>query len=494
MTGGTFKTMFAVVQLPLTDLRYFIGPSTNRVARPAWPRVTARKDFVRSFGGVVRRPKGGAGSSAGEDFFSTADRALRFASYTNEAPNLRGEAVAFRRLMCDGVVTTRIEIGFRQRKRLDVMRPLGGDDFLRFVDGCLRSRLYDNTPEGPKIIRLARYGDVFATRYLAATTALKQLRLSAPENWWLEPGLPLTLLEYRNDLPHVLPKGARKVSVFEEAGIQLHHYWDETGNASIGVWFLGYKPAVADVDKLRRLRLHLLRLHAERECLNHVLNAIQDGKLTVGGLERPGQSLDEYLDRTSKELNKEFRFGVPQAELLNAYAAEDAVEPDKRLTLMAEIEKLRPASQRGLERLRVVAGVGTGNRIIYVDEGYKGEVNMTSISFGDNAYVVNSQIAGTIKDSFNRVAGADVSDELAAALKEYLDAVTKLTEKLPDAADQAVVAKQLDTLTREATADAPDKDYIELAVNKIESIASKVADLAPTVISIGKKLLPLLAL
>jgi hypothetical protein len=121
------------------------------------------------------------------------------------------------------------------------------------------------------------------------------------------------------------------------------------------------------------------------------------------------------------------------------------------------------------------------------------EQKMTTIQFGDNAHIVDSNIASTIQDSYNRVENSGVNSDLKEDLKDYIKAVTEMTQKL-DATGKEEAAASLDVLTGQATSQKPDGDFIKIAIEKIEKIANTVVDVGPTVIGIGKKLLTLLAL
>jgi len=70
--------MFVVTQFPFTDLRGFISQPTGRLGRPTWPIATVGKDFVRSTGSVLARPRGGVAHWAGEDIYGDASSALKF--------------------------------------------------------------------------------------------------------------------------------------------------------------------------------------------------------------------------------------------------------------------------------------------------------------------------------------------------------------------------------------------------------------------------------
>jgi len=62
------------------------------------------------------------------------------------------------------------------------------------------------------------------------------------------------------------------------------------------MWLVGVQWKIADHDILRRLRLNLFRLHAERQGISEILRLIQQGKVVIARSARPSEQLQEYLD------------------------------------------------------------------------------------------------------------------------------------------------------------------------------------------------------
>jgi hypothetical protein len=105
-----------------------------------------------------------------------------------------------------------------------------------------------------------------------------------------------------------------------------------------------------DRDLLRRLRINLFRLHAERQSLAEVLRLVRQKKITpVVNLppaqpSPPTERLQEYLRRAVRFLHREQRDGLPQSEILSAsQAADNFAQPGGRERLLAELDKIRPA-------------------------------------------------------------------------------------------------------------------------------------------------------
>ena len=69
--------MLMVWQQPITDAR-LLGADGARLAAPDWPSPQVMRDFVRGFGPVARRRRGGHVEFPDESVYASAARALRF--------------------------------------------------------------------------------------------------------------------------------------------------------------------------------------------------------------------------------------------------------------------------------------------------------------------------------------------------------------------------------------------------------------------------------
>src|SRR4051794_21777429 len=103
--------MLFTVQFPIADARTFVPRSPRRVERPDFTNpLEVETDFVRHFGPVRRRIRGGHVFWHDELFFCEANRAFGFvdsgAGPDGDSDGARyvraaAEQCAFRRLFCD---------------------------------------------------------------------------------------------------------------------------------------------------------------------------------------------------------------------------------------------------------------------------------------------------------------------------------------------------------------------------------------------------------
>src|SRR2546427_780019 len=100
----------------MSDVRRFIGASTGRLPIPRWPLAQSGQEFIRGFGLVRDRRRGGISAFPGEETYCDIRRALRFPTSREQTDLTRWATAetprcAFRRLIADGRAVVRMELG-----------------------------------------------------------------------------------------------------------------------------------------------------------------------------------------------------------------------------------------------------------------------------------------------------------------------------------------------------------------------------------------------
>lgn len=479
--------MFLTLQHPFTDLRWLMGPDTGRLDRPFWPLANPRKDFVRSSGRVTQRHRGGLREWAGEQVFSDASRALLFPDHLRDLclGSSRYYAKirhALRRYYSNGQFA-RLEVGLRfnvwgyPSEPVDVERLTLLHTILELP---IRARGKAATAQ---TLGLVHAGNLLAEHFLFASTT----RGVATQPWWFSAGSPGIVLDYyrtwgQEQLP--LPPHTREVLELPNVGVRLSHCWLQINQQLCSTWIISRNKE--HDEEVRKLRMHLTRLHTERECLNAVLyHARSAGELQwVGNVER-AEALQRYLNDALRVTESPVRFGFDQSAMIDVaqraheIAAQDLSLHEMRRQVAEKIDSHLRREQKTHTVINVLEGgivsKTTFNGPIYTEGG---DVNVVT--------------ANVINNSFNKVQASQISTELKSALNEVTDLVSKLAKQLPQAQAKRV-AKDLDTLTTEATSDTPRKEWYELSAKGILDAAKTVAAMAGPVTTAVTAVLALLA-
>ncbi len=399
--------MFVALQFPFVDVRPFIQTATGRLTLPDWQSLQPDIDFVRSFGLVKRRLRGGIIEWPGEEMYCRALRAVRFVNSNAKLPaDMSGGAaearqyIPFRRFLADGCALARFEIGFGYRTAPGKSVRLRSKDFISLIRFVLSQEVVVPHDSAQKTCTLAEAGQYLAKHYLRASQSLKA---PPPEDWWVAPADTLLLLEYDKGKTDILgfPKHARPVNsdLLTQANIDLAHMWAEYKGKQVGVWLLGYEGYdKANRDLLRRLRLSLFRLHAERECMQRVFRLIARNKIEVQKDSPQTEQLQAYIDNATRILAKRSYDGLPQSAILDAaYQAEDLVSVGERATLLTQLAGIRRNLLRNVENF--TSPHAEDKREVYVlgDVITNQSVTINNSTVGD----INQVAAEKLEGSFN---------------------------------------------------------------------------------------------
>jgi hypothetical protein len=491
--------MLLTVQFPLADLRPFVSGPTNRLLKPPWPRARADEEFVRLFGPVRKRVKGGVDEWPGEGIYCNAARAIRFSPAFSAGGMLRltNRRGAFRRFFSDGEGASRVEIGIRVRRK---------DEWeLKELLGALHDTLSLSVSIGRRNnvekTELIKAGRPLARLVLRASTSAKAAPEFQPGSWWVRPCTPTLLIEYhteREKLP--IPPGFTAVKGQTTFQLDLAYGLMRFFDRSIGVWLLGSHPIETNADDYRRFRIHLLRLHAQREVVTEMLRQVQTQTLTVERTspqddpQHPSNRLQRFIVNNIEQMERQTYNGVPQSALLRAAEhIQDSVTPGDRAAILEGLRPLRRLVSSVVERF-TEAKTPTGT-IVIVEEGGNYQVTQNTQTFSGTFHgevVANQVVADTIQGSFNRVEKAQVSGDLKARLQEVNKLVQEMVTKLPPD-EQEKAARNLDMLTTQATAKKPDRRWYEASADGLIEAAKAVADFAKPVATAVGAVLALIA-
>ncbi|KGQ19388.1 hypothetical protein LF41_3038 [Lysobacter dokdonensis DS-58] len=483
--------MLLVVQHPIADLRPFLGADSGALGRPAWPVPDPQHDYIRGTGRVRRRMRGGIDDWAGEDLYGDASRAIRFGDRLGEQTfDIHGEQArvrtSFRRFLSSGTVG-RFEIGLG----LDT----GSHDHLAVATRL--AQLPVQLRSGQQI-KLIDAGTRLAAQLLDATTrhaapgspqgnaATGQAKPSGAQRWWMAAGNPVIVLEFQpGEGASVMPDAAQPVEV-GLAGVKLWHAWIGLGGALHGTWLI---ERGNDERTVRRLRINLSRLHAERECLRIVLQTMGNGqRLAITQANSDG--VQTYLNEAVHGLQKRQRFGIAQSPILeasmDAYGIAIAGQSASLDTMRRQVKDKVDAYIRRQEA-KIVQNIHNGDVI----------QNTTTVGNLGQGAVVNVVTAKEIENAFNNAfkmvreadgATQDRKDKLDALIKQVQELVPQLPEET-----KAQALSDMETLTREATSAKPRRKMLEVSGEGLIEAAKTVAKMVPSITAAVAGLLTLFA-
>jgi hypothetical protein len=371
---------------------------------------------------------------AGEESYCAATQALRF-----DAP-LRHQLIGpsstkkerpsciFRRLFSSNGPLTRLEIGLRVGPPYERRWLLDASGCLALIRSCLELRVrVPSAPTSHGSLELLMADKIIVSHYLRCTTKRGSGSTLATQEWWIAPGDPLMLIEYRSSDLAALPRKAKLVRTLDFAHITISHLGVEHRSRRLGIWFLRTAENT-DRDVLRRLRLHLFRLHSEIECLKQVFRAITRRQLVVSN----GSNSDDlqwYLRSATRLLSRGESHGFRQLPILKAAMdAQYSVEPGDRETLLTE-DRIRPNI---LRQIKTLTEQSTQSRSQTINIDLKGgtltmEERNISVSGEGNILNVAEYISGVTNIVQQNVNKSGASGEVKEMVKQLMDRVQQLS-------------------------------------------------------------------
>lgn len=276
------------LQFPISDSRAFATSQTTRLDVPDWPdpRTYGNPQFVRRFGPAAERSLGPDAAWTDERIYCRARRAIGF-------PELRrarlraGEFtvrpfLVFRRLICDRTTAVaRVEVGIvgSLPAYAPSLVPAAVESLVRDVL-ALNTDVFD-LDDGVVRADLSEQGRRLARLFAFATSRRKLAAATPQELDLVQFGRPVVIAEFDDGEVLALPKHAQAIGGTVTGDAELVFYDERTRGGRVPVWVL--RRGTTPEPVLRSLRLCLLRLHAERECLDRVLAHVQASRIVYTG-------------------------------------------------------------------------------------------------------------------------------------------------------------------------------------------------------------------
>jgi hypothetical protein len=234
---------------------------------------------------------------------------------------------------------------------------------------------------------------------------------------------------------------------------------------------------------VRRLRIHLGRLHSEREALKAVFRAIRSGAIPAG---HGSNHLQSYLNRALNWQESKASSGITSADILEATAkAQDLVTEGERQQLLTAVSEIRGNIRAKIERVTSHAGHPQQPVFVQIDSLTMTDDHSTNIDAKNVAGVVGGQgnATGNIEATIELVRRSDAPDAVREVLEDLASAFGTVIGKLPED-DQSDAQKDLDDLIH-ASVEAP-VDPVQ-----VRTLSQRIADRARTVGAVGVSVLAL---
>lgn len=342
--GPLLFTMYLIFQFPFLDSRSFRDDAKVRLKKPYWILPETNKDFVRSFGVIEKRGRGGFASWAGENYICKANNALSFKDlqpFTISEANRRVFLkILFKRLFFDGFESGRFEVGiYVDESAYSRFSERGLDDLITYILN-LDVKISGQIPKN-KMVKFYKSGVRIAESFEISTTKQGSPREEIGRGQVFSlPPMITTIVSAKN--AQIFEKTAfwgKKIDLAVTNSDQIFYFNIPAQQLNIPMWSFTENVSL----DARKLRVHLVRLHSAREGLKAILRTIAQGELQISPRSESSNNLQQYLNQTTRHIlsleDKTENIGGSDTLFLAKNAIE-YISPGESIEILRALENL----------------------------------------------------------------------------------------------------------------------------------------------------------
>ena len=486
--------MLIAIQYPIIDLRKLLPGENYGLPVPEWPDPEENHQFVRAFGEIVRRPKGGLHTWIGEHKPCHAKRILRFKSLP--VVKVNGEKYhfdcAFRRFYFDGRVVGKYELGLTDRK---FKYEYAQDNFEQTMSAVLNKRI--QIYRGNKLQqkgKLYEAGDFLATEYHYAST-FKNKQHNIDDKIVL-PGKPAIIVDCDNDESIVYNKTPlTKINIIDY-DLELYHAWLPINDRTQHLWILKRNNSQNDPEA-RYLRLQLFRINAELESLKTVSKYIRRKIINIQEVDKKSV-LYKYLTKTLIKLvaiqrKMKLKYNPELAD--EAMNCIDQISRGEFESLYDQLgqtefgEKIIKCVEEVLEKQEITDSIKHPKKNLTIKEFNVNNKKYEIDTGGGDAIVVDGDnaVINYNKTMRDHILNSEFPEDVQNALLEFITQLKKTKNEI-DFEDAKVLDEYQKQMSQEISKPKPDKGKVANVLDKILKFAEKIEKATP-IIPIVKKII-----
>jgi len=502
--------MLLSIQFPIADTRTFIY-TDPRLHKPGWPLAEKDSEYIRYAGVIRARTAGGLVGWGGENegVICKANNALAFDKNISYCDIKLGINLNLRRIFTyfyfDGTAVGKFEVGVSTKSHNKVQ--ISQKQFPAVVNHFLTLPVRVRNPLGKtKVQDLVQAGRSISQLFSIAS-AIKENAINPTGFREVHPGTPILYFEFKKGDVIDVPQAAKFVPLPKEYGINLFNYKIIYKGAQIQSW-LAFTDELTDLKRARTLRLYLLRLHAEYECLRIVLRNIKEKIINPPPKGELSDKLQLYLNKATKNIGNLETKCEDQFTRELTYIARNAtnmIRPgdlDELLGIIQDLGLRGNIAQKAVDFIRSDGNLNpAGGDVFYINSPevkiMTGDNINVNQAIGSNIGGQNNQITntfGTITNTIKSMPNGTQADkeELAKLVQQLADALKNVPPDQQEAAEN--VSKATKRVVDAAAEEKPDKQWFSVTADGLKKAAENIKAVLPDVLSIATSIITKAAL
>lgn len=287
------STMILFLQFTITDTRYFSPYKQDILKKPEWPSPRPFAEFVRNSGSIIERAKGGQASWVGENFICEVKNGIKFQRHSLPCgaaiSNLSKHLYA-----SEHYLLAKYEFVFNVKFSNALMRV---DQHLMktLINELLATEIkikvdgeYINTSinQLQRPLKKFHYENITVKGKALQDCGFEHLRMCTPQLYFY--------LDH-NEFPKKLATNYKQIANIYNIA-ELYGAWHSHKNNPFRVWIHRRISMSKRIEKNRELRMTIMRLHSEYECLKNIFNSISNGTIQVKERTDESNALQRYFN------------------------------------------------------------------------------------------------------------------------------------------------------------------------------------------------------
>lgn len=306
--------MLYTFSIPIVDYRTFLKQDTHKLDIAQFPRNWNDNSFLRNFGRFGARTRVTSDIPYTEKKYAKANNGIHFVNQNRIKYGCADivPSCVFRRMFFDAY-SARLDIGIKNVSRhyRVAYGCLNVDDVINTSKALINATIY-STPFSNQPVPLYKIGKDLVAEYIYATTLNPRSNTPYDMNQMASARCPIVVVELDEcelEQTNILnSKGFTEYRrIPQEWGIRLG-YRISTRNIPL---FVLIRNKNSDKEKLRALRINLLKQHQERETLEAIMQLIARQNRELENIDI--LALTSYLDDITSVYSRSRRDGINQS-------------------------------------------------------------------------------------------------------------------------------------------------------------------------------------
>ncbi|WP_313491685.1 hypothetical protein [Sphingobacterium multivorum] len=449
--------MILFLQFTVTDTRYFSPYRADILTKPEWPSPRPFREFVRNSGKIIERGKGGQSSWVGENFICEINRGIIIerctlpsgATLSNLAKHLyAGEhylLAKYEFVFNLKISNTKLKIDQNLLKQL-INEVLAVEIKIK-LDGKVM-KVPINQLQNP--LKRFHYKNITIKEKADQYIGLTHLRMCTPQ---------LYFYLDNNEFPAKIGNNYKRIADIHNIA-KLYGSWHNHKSNPFRVWIHHRLSNSQRIIQNRELRMTIMRLHSEYECLKNLINGLSNGLITTAERTLESDQLQKYFNlaiRTFLQEEKNIEFKTRSNGFFDYFSKVFAHAAP------GELERLK----RNIEHFRI----NIKNKII----NYYKEAKFVSNKFENhNSTILVQGTGNVVKDN-------QVIQQVGQAIEkiDFEKLIGELAQILPVAQSEAKTTEDFQSVLALSQAkDAAEKKDKNGVLKALEGVGKFVEDVA----------------